>query len=97
MASGGWPVMPSEVVLTSSPARLSRCGSAASLAGCTAGAEARLQRRRALRRAVDHVDLADAALDQAIDDGARRAAGAEHDRVAGALAPSPAPQRRDWR
>ena len=69
------------MVLTRSPARASRCGSADQSRRLHRGAEALAQRLRAIERAIDHVDARKAALDQAIDHGARRAAGAEHHRL----------------
>ena len=71
---------------------MSRCGSAAPVGRLHRGTEARLQRLRPLRRAVDDVDLADAALDQAIDDARAPSRRRRARPLRRRASPSPAPQ-----
>ena len=77
--------MPSDVVFTSRPARGSTSPMASHATGCTSGAELIGQRLRAIEGAVGQMHALDAALDQSEHHRARRAAGAEHQRIFGAV------------
>ena len=77
--------MPSDVVFTSRPARGSTSPIASHANGMHVGAELIGQRLRAIGGAVGQMHALDAALEQPEHHRARRTAGAEHQRVFGAV------------
>ena len=92
-SSGGWPAMPSEVVLTTSPARANRPRRPRQAAASSAGPSRPPKDRAASSRAFATVrltthDAVERALLQARRHGPRRAAGADHERRVHMAAPS---------